>query len=83
MRGDRREPIFVDDGDQQALLAAVVQVMDRFNAAVLAYCLMGKHCHFVLHTHRANLSRQMRHLNLKNGSYPGATSIGEGVGRAV
>ena len=41
LRGDRREPIFVDDGDRHALLAAVAQAMDRFNAAVLAYCMMG------------------------------------------
>ena len=36
--------------------------MDRFNAAALAYCQMGNHCHFVLHTHRANLSRLLHHL---------------------
>ena len=83
LRGDWREPIFVDDGDRHALLAAVAETMDRFNAAVLAYCMVGKHCHFGLHTHRSNRSRLMRHLNLKNGSYAGATSIGEGVGRAV
>ena len=62
-RGDRREPIFVDDVDRNALLAVVGQAMDRFDAQVLAYCLMGNHCHFVLHTRVANLSRLMRHLN--------------------
>ena len=50
LRGDRREPIFVDDRDRHALLAAIAQAMDRFNAAVLAYSMMGKYCHFVLHT---------------------------------
>lgn len=61
-RGDRRELTFVDDGDRHALLTLVAQAMGRFNAAVLAYCLMGKHCHFVLHTHRAKLSRLLHHL---------------------
>ena len=61
LRGDRRELIFVDDGDRHALLTLVAQAMDRCNAEVLAYCMMGKHCHFVLHTHRAKLSRLMRH----------------------
>lgn len=61
--GDRREPIFVDDGDRQDMLAVVAQAIDRFDAEVLAYCLMGNHCHFVLHTRVANLSRLMRHLN--------------------
>lgn len=62
-RGDRREPIFVDDADRHGLLAVVGQAMDRFDAQVLAYCLMGNHYHFVLHTRQANLSRLMRHLN--------------------
>jgi len=30
---------------------------------VLAYCLMGNHYHFVLHTRQANLSLLMRHVN--------------------
>ena len=62
-RGDRREPIFVDDQDRHALLAVTGQAMDRFDAQVLAYCLMGNHYHFVLHTRLGNLSRLMRHLN--------------------
>jgi REP element-mobilizing transposase RayT len=37
--------------------------MQRFDADVLAYCLMGNHYHFVLHTRQANLSRLMRQLN--------------------
>jgi REP element-mobilizing transposase RayT len=62
-RGDRREDIFVDDNDRLALLRVLAQGMDRFNAQVLAYCLMGNHYHFVLHTSEANLSRLMRHVN--------------------
>lgn len=30
---------------------------------MLAYCLMGNHYHFVLHTRSANLSLLMRHIN--------------------
>ena len=40
-RGDRREPIFVDGRDRHALLAVVAETINRFNAALLAYCLMG------------------------------------------
>ena len=64
-RGDRREAIFVDDDDRLRLLAIVKQSMDRFDAVVMAYCLMGNHYHFVLQTRRANLSRLMRHVNAK------------------
>lgn len=62
-RGDRREPIFADDGDRVAILAVLEQSMRRFDAQVLSYCLMGNHYHLVLHTRQANLSLLMRHLN--------------------
>ena len=62
-RGDRREPIFVDDQDRQALLDIVGQALGRFDAEMLAYCLMGNHYHFVLHTRQANLSLLMRQIN--------------------
>ncbi len=62
-RGDRREDIFVDDEDRHALLEVVAQALFRFDAAAFAYCLMGNHYHFVLHTRQANLSLLMRHIN--------------------
>jgi putative transposase len=62
-RGDRRESIFVDDEDRVALLAVVGQGLERFDARMLAFCLMGNHYHFVVHTRRANLSLLMRHIN--------------------
>ena len=62
-RGDRGEAIYRDDADRQAHLALIAHAMDRFNAQVLAYCLMGNHYHLVLHTRQANLSRLMRHFN--------------------
>lgn len=64
-RGDRREAIFTDDDDRQCLLAIIEQAMDRFDAAVMAFCLMSNHYHFVLHTWQGNLSRVMRHVNAK------------------
>lgn len=48
-RGDRREPIFEDDSDRAALFGVLEEGMQRFDAQVLAYCLMGNHDHFVLH----------------------------------
>lgn len=62
-RGDRRELIYRDDHDRDEHLAVLELAMDRFDAQVLAYCLMGNHYHLVLHTRSANLSRLMRHLN--------------------
>ncbi|MFZ5558109.1 MAG: transposase [Pseudomonadota bacterium] len=62
-RGDRREPIFVDDEDRLTLLEVVAQALARFDAQALSYCLMGNHYHFVLHTRQGNLSLLMRHIN--------------------
>ena len=62
-RGNRREDIFVDDTDRARLLAMVAQGLSRFDAQLLAYCLMGNHYHFVMHTRQGNLSALMRHIN--------------------
>lgn len=62
-RGDRRDAIFVDDYDRRMMLGIMAQAMERLDAQVLAYCLMGNHYHLVLHTRQANLSLVMRHLN--------------------
>jgi REP element-mobilizing transposase RayT len=62
-RGDRREPIFCDDADRQRRLSILGCAASRFDVAVLAYCLMGNHDHFVLQTRQANLGRFMRHMN--------------------
>jgi putative transposase len=62
-RGDRREAIFEDDQDRDTFLTVVAQATERFDAVVLAYCLMDNHYHLVLHTRRGNLSRLMQQLN--------------------
>lgn len=62
-RGDRREDIFADDVDRSCLLGVLAQGLDRFDAQLLAYCLMSNHYHFVVHTRQGNLSALMRHIN--------------------
>lgn len=62
-RGDRREPIVEDDDDRLVWLSVLADALARFDATAYAYCLMDNHYHVVLRTHRANLSRLMRHLN--------------------
>ncbi len=62
-RGDRREPIFDDDTDRIAFVDVIAQALERFDACVLAFCLMDNHYHLVLHTRRANLSGLMRQVN--------------------
>lgn len=62
-RGDRREPIFLDDLDRCRLLGLIEETTHRFEARVHAWCLMGNHFHLVLQTVQPNLSDLMRHLN--------------------
>jgi putative transposase len=62
-RGDRREPIFVDDVDRLTLLEIASEAFERFEASALAWCFMGNHYHFVICTRRANLSMLMRQIN--------------------
>ena len=62
-RGDRREPIYRDDADRQCQLDVLAEALARFDADVLAYCLMGNHFHLVVQTHAGQLSRLMRQLN--------------------
>lgn len=62
-RGDRREAIFEDDADRNALMAVVAHGLERFDASLFTYCLMGNDCHLVLQTHQSKLARLMRHIN--------------------
>jgi len=62
-RGDRREPIYRDDADRLCQLDVLASALARFDADVLAYCLMGNHYHIVVQTHAGQLSRLMRQLN--------------------
>ena len=62
-RGDRREPIFVDDVDRRALLDVLALGLERFDGCALAWCFMGNHYHFVFQTRQPNLSLLMRHIN--------------------
>ncbi len=62
-RGDRREPIYLDDQDRELWLDTLAMVCERFNWRVHAYCLMTNHYHIVVETPEANLSKGMRQLN--------------------
>jgi putative transposase len=62
-RGNERKAIYLNEADYQAFLELVVQVCERFNWVVHAYCLMTNHYHLLLETPDANLSDGMRQLN--------------------
>jgi len=59
-RGDRREPIFVDDRDRQHFLITLGQTCGKTGWQVHAYCLMNNHFHLVVETPQANLASGMK-----------------------
>jgi REP element-mobilizing transposase RayT len=62
-RGDGRENIFVADEDRTCWLGVFAEVIEEFNWAVHAYCLMDNHYHLLVETVDGNLSKGMRQLN--------------------
>lgn len=62
-RGDGRELIFLDDADQQMRVDVLIGVVQSFNWALHAYCLMDKCNHLLIEIPEANMPKGMRQLN--------------------
>ena len=56
-RGNRRQPIFLDDHDRTTYLRFLGYAICDFAWSCLAYCLMGNHVHLLLRTPQPNLGR--------------------------
>ena len=62
-RGNRRNPIYRDDGDRRAWLDILGRVCERHHFVVHSFCQMTNHYHLLIETVEANLSQGMRQLN--------------------
>ncbi len=62
-RGDRREPIYGDEGDRERFLGILGEVVARWRWLCFGYCLIDNHYHVVVETAEGNLSKGMRQLN--------------------
>lgn len=62
-RGNRKQPIFVDDVDRRRFLVILGIALEKLGAECFAYCLMGNHFHLVIHTPHANISNVMHHID--------------------
>ncbi len=62
-RGNRRQPIFVDDGDRMTFLFLLQNACERFGWRCHAYCLMGNHYHLLVETPNPDLSAGVQLLN--------------------
>ena len=61
-RGNRRQPIFTREGDQDVFLLFLKDVDERHTWSCFAYCLMPNHFHLVVQT-EDDISRGMHRLN--------------------
>ena len=65
-RGNRRQPIVLDDDDRGCLMRLLADVGARYEWRCHAYCLMDNHYHLVVETPAPNISHGMHELNLKH-----------------
>jgi REP element-mobilizing transposase RayT len=61
-RGDRREPIFLDDGDCHDFIKTLAETCQKTGFQIHAFCLMKNHFHVVVETPEGNLVAGMRWL---------------------
>ncbi len=61
-RGDRREPIFLDDGDCHDFIKTLGEACLKTGFEIHAFCLMKNHFHLVVETPEGNLVAGMRWL---------------------
>jgi REP-associated tyrosine transposase len=61
-RGDRREPIFKDDGDRQCFMKILAECCAKTDWQAHAWCLMPNHFHLVINTPKSNLVSGMKWL---------------------
>jgi REP-associated tyrosine transposase len=61
-RGNRREPVFLDDDDYAFYLKRLALYQARYTVMLHAYCLMPNHVHLVTRTTTAPLDRFMQCL---------------------
>src|SRR5215471_2662301 len=54
-RGDRREPIFLDDDDRHLFLKTLAEACEKTDWQLQAWCLMNNHVHLVAEMPRGNL----------------------------
>jgi len=61
-RGDRKDPIFLDDGDGHEFLKTLAEACQKTGFQIHSYCLMRNHFHLVVETPDGNLVAGMRWL---------------------
>jgi len=62
IRGNNKQPIFIDDEDRLGFLRVLEDACRRNRCDLIAYCLMTNHVHLTLLDHHGDLSSVLRQL---------------------
>jgi REP element-mobilizing transposase RayT len=62
-RGWERRPIFSDDRDREHFIELLERLSETYRFIIHGYALMENHCHLIIQTPDANLSRGMQWFN--------------------
>jgi REP element-mobilizing transposase RayT len=68
-RGNRKAPIFLEDGDFQRFLELLQELGRKFGWPFFAYCLMTNHFHLVVETPEGDVSAGMHRLSFLYAQY--------------
>jgi len=87
-RGNRKEPIFLDNEDKKRFLSKLRQYKRRYGFLLYAYALMDNHIHLVIETTRVPLSRIMQgvlqsHTQWHNRKYKTVGHVFQGRYKAI
>jgi REP element-mobilizing transposase RayT len=66
IRGNNRQPVFLDSADRQRYCQELIRCHREFSCRLLAYALMPNHIHLVLQDEQGQLSRYMQALNARS-----------------
>ena len=79
-RGNRREAVFFEDGDQQIYCDMLAEQARKFSVEVWAYCLMPNHVHLVLTPHGEDgMSRALGEAHRRYTNFINARSDGPAI----
>ena len=68
-RGGGRRTVFRDDNDRHAFKNRIAEASERFDLAVIAYCLLSNHYHLVLRAPCGDVSAPMQYLGAQYTRY--------------
>lgn len=68
-RGNRRDPLFMDERDIQAFIFILRRIHERFPFEIASFCLMTNHYHLQLKSQEHSISKIMALLNKQYANY--------------